>query len=106
MPSWLWKKNIFQALCTHEGCAGIPGNAPFCRTENPWTYTAAQINSPREGSLLSVKQLRGILELLGQHQAKQTFYKLILPFSFPHKKFEALCTGLEKSGLTGSALPL
>lgn len=84
---------------------GIPGNAPFCRTENPWTYTAAQINSPREGSLLSVKQLRGILELLGQHQAKQTFYKLILPFSFPHKKFEVLCTGLEKSGLTGSALP-
>lgn len=84
---------------------GTPGIPPFCRTENPWSFNSAQIDSPREGSLLSIKQLAGILKQLKEHSAERAFYKLILPFSFPYKKFAALCAGFEKSGLKESALP-
>lgn len=84
---------------------GTPGTAPFCRTDNPWTYEGTHIDSPREGSLISSKQLEGILRQLGDYCTEGSFYKLILPFSFPYKKFAALCAGFARSGLHQSGLP-
>lgn len=84
---------------------GVPGTEPFGRTDNPWSCGPTQISSPRGGSLLSVKQLSGILEQLDQHRTERAFYKLILPFVFPYKKFAVISTGFEKNGLRESALP-
>lgn len=99
------EKEYFPGAVHSKRLRGISGIAPFCITENPWSYNENTVISPNGGSLLSVKQLQSVIGQLASRSVSKLSYSLILPFAFPYKKYAAVCSQFQKSGLTAASIP-
>lgn len=99
------EKEYFPGAAHSKRLRGISGSSPFSITQNPWSYNELTIISPNGGSLLTVKQLQSVIGQLISRSLSKLSYSLILPFSFPYKKYAAVCSQFQKSGWEGNPLP-